>query len=97
MKAIPLDPVDALAAWGISASSIEDYGRWTGEDSDPHTLRGLVWRLRNAVAHFRFEPRPSRGEVEAFHFCDANGFRATVPLHELRAFVERLAQRLRTM
>lgn len=97
IKAIPVDEVSSLRDWGISPSSIEDFGRWKGEDDNPHTLRGLVWRLRNAVAHFRFRPVPEQGEVKAFRFDDSSGFRATVQVDELRVFVERLAKHLRDM
>lgn len=97
LKSIPCEPIDELRKWGISPSAIEDHGRSNGEDDDPRNLRGLVWHLRNAIAHFRFEPRPDRGEVEAFHFHDKSGFRATVQIDELRVFVERLAEQLREM
>jgi hypothetical protein len=97
LHAIPRDPIDELRKWGISPSAIENFGSSSGEDDDPRTLRGFVWHLRNAVAHFRFKPRPERGEVEAFHFRDSSGFRATVSLEELRDFVERLARQLKEM
>jgi len=97
LKAIPTDPIDNLRKWGISPSSIEDFGKSSDTDNDPRTLRGLVWHLRNAVAHFRFEPRPERGNVKAFHFHDQSGFRATVELNELRDFVEKLANKLKEM
>lgn len=97
LKAIPLDPVEELHKWGISPSSVEDFGTSNGEDDNPRSLRGLVWRLRNAVAHFRFRPVPERGEVKAFYFHDKSGFRATVKIEELREFVELLAKHLREM
>lgn len=97
LQAIPMDPIDEVQKWGISPRSIESYGQFKGPNDDPHTLRGLVCRLRNAVAHFRFEPRPARGEVQAFHFHDSNGFKATLQLSELRVFVERLAAHLKGM
>lgn len=97
IKAIPLDPIDGLRKWGISPSSIENFGNSKGEDDNPYTLRGLVWHLRNAVAHFRFKPCPERGEVKAFHFHDQSGFKATLKLDELRDFVERIAKKLKEM
>jgi HEPN pEK499 p136 len=97
IHAIPKDPISNLRSWGISPDSIKDFGHSNSEDSNPRNLRGLVWHLRNAVAHFRFEPRPTRGEVKAFHFSDESGFRATVKLDELRVFVERLAYKLKEM
>ena len=94
LKAIPLDSIDDLAEWGISPSAIQDFGTTNGKDDDPHTLRGIVWHLRNAVAHFRFEPGPPTGEVKAFYFSDGSGFKARIDLAEMRAFVERLARHL---
>jgi hypothetical protein len=95
---IPNDPVERLQEWGIQPSSITSFGRAAdGSDSDPRNLRGLVWRLRNSVAHFRFRPQPGHGEVVAFHFHDKSGFKATVPLAQLRLFVERLADHLRKL
>lgn len=97
LAAIPKDPIDNLANWGINPSSITDFGRAEREDEDPHNLRGLVWRLRNSVAHFRFRPVPDDGEVIAFSFHDMSGFKATVQLTELRAFVEKLALHIRAL
>lgn len=94
LKAIPLDPIENLKEWGISPSSIEEFGKTNSQDEDSHNLRGLVWRLRNAVAHFRFKPDPPSGEVKAFHFHDLNGFKARIDLQEMRVFVERLAKKL---
>ena len=78
-------------------SSIEDFSKSKGQDDNPRTLRGFVWHLRNAVAHFRFEPRPERGEVKALYFHDQSGFKATVKLDELRDLVEKLAKKLKEM
>ena len=97
LAAIPKTPVSQLGEWGISPSVIKSYGKSHGENDDPNHLRGLVWRLRNSVAHFRFRPLPSRGEVVAFRFEDQSGFQAEVPLAELRVFVERLAAHIRTL
>lgn len=97
LQAIPPDPIDELGTWGISPRSIKDFGTWRNEDHNPHNLRGLVWRLRNAISHFRFSPIPQRGEVRAFKFSDESGFRAEVPLDELRELVTRLAKKLKEM
>ena len=91
LAAIPDTPISELQAWGINPAAIHKYGNPSGPNSDPRNLRGLVWRLRNAVAHFRFQPIPAKGEVTAFKFNDQSGFEATVPLTELRVFVERIA------
>jgi hypothetical protein len=97
LLSIPKDAIDNLAKWGINPAAITSFGTSTLGDNDPHYLRGLVWRLRNAVAHFHFRPIPEAGEVEAFHFEDDSGFKASIPLIELRDFVERLANHLRTI
>ncbi|WP_179190125.1 HEPN family nuclease [Hydrogenophaga sp. IBVHS1] len=97
LASIPKKPIEDLASWGISPSAITAFGRADREDEDPHNLRGLVWRLRNSVAHFRFRPEPEDGEVVAFHFHDKSGFKATVQLSELRIFVERLAKHVREL
>lgn len=97
LKAIPLDRIETLQDWGISPSCIVSFGKSRGEDDDPETLRGLVWKLRNAVAHFRFRPFPENGNVVGFHFEDMSGFKADVPLADLRRFVERLAIVLESM
>ena len=97
IQSIPLDSIDTLNEWGISRASIKNLGTSRGPDDNPETLRGLVWRLRNAVAHFRFRPIPESGEVEAFHFHDQSGFEAEVKLSELKKFVERLAKQLKDM
>jgi hypothetical protein len=97
LAAIPLDPIAELEKWGIQPSAIKTFGKSNGVNDDPRNLRGLVWRLRNSVAHFRFKPVPERGEVVAFNFRDQSGFEATVPLAELRVFVERLASHIRNL
>jgi hypothetical protein len=97
LQAIPTAPIDELKEWGISPTAIINKGNYGSEDNNPSNLRGLVWRLRNAIAHFRFEPIPDRGEVKAFRFNDRSGFEAEIPLDELRELVERLAKRLKEM
>ena len=97
LNAIPLDPIEKLQQWGISPSSIKSFGTSQGADDNPKVLRGLVWRLRSAVAHYRFRPVPETGEIEAFHFHDRSGFSAMVKIAELRIFVERLAKHLHEM
>ncbi len=107
LDSIPTDPIDDRRKWGISPDAIQNWGKYGRKSrceycgtlfkNDRATLRDLVRHLRNAVAHFRFKPVPERGEVTAFRFDDASGFRATVKLSELREFVERLAEKLKEM
>ena len=94
---IPLEPIEELEKWGINPSAIKEFGISSSDDNNPRNLRGLVWRLRNSVAHFRFKPLPEDGEVLAFNFKDKSGFEATVPIAELRVFVERLAKHIRDL
>jgi hypothetical protein len=89
-NAIPEDPIENLAAWGIPPSRIKSFGsRENGTN-----LRGLVQSLRNAVAHFRFKPFPESGEVEGFEFEDASKFKAEIRLDEMRVFVKRMTEYL---
>lgn len=97
LAAIPDTPISQLHSWGIAPKAITSFGRWDGPNNDPNNLRGFVWRLRNAVAHFRFKPVPSQGEVTAFNFKDQSGFEATIQLAELRVFVDRLASHIKTL
>lgn len=91
---IPAAPFASLADWGICPGSIKSPGRCEyGHDHEPN-LRQLVRRMRNAVAHFRIEPFPSKGEVEGFTFRDKNGFHARLPLAELHQFVVKLSQHM---
>lgn len=97
LAAIPCHYLDRFSEWGIDPSVITSRGTWTKDDNDPTNLRGLVWRLRNAVAHFHFKPIPTSGEVQAFQFEDQSGFSATIPLDQLRTFVERLAAHIKNL
>ena len=96
LNAIPETPLSGLSAWGIEPSSIKTTGQSKGKnDPDPNTLRGLVFNMRHAVAHFRIKPIPSKGEVQAFEFTNDRGLRAEVSLAELRDFVKRLSAHLK--
>ena len=98
LEAIPLDPLHGLSKWGIRPASIKRIGRKTPKNPNPDTLRGIVYNLRNSVAHFRLKPNPSPQEVHSFEFTDRDKegphFRAVIKLHEMRNFVERLAAHL---
>jgi hypothetical protein len=94
---IPPDPIERFQEWGIEPSVVKSFGIAHKSNQDPHNLRGLVWRLRNSVAHFRFRPVPAHGQVEAFSFKDASGFEAVVPVSQLRVFVDRLASHIKNL
>src|SRR5262245_21614370 len=85
---IPADPVANLKNWGIAPSSIRSFGKQTDKNQHPQTLRGIVYNLRNAVAHFRFKPVHAARVVKGFTFTDASGFDATIEIAEMRDFVE---------
>jgi len=93
LEAIPLDPLSGLSRWGINPDSIKRAGKKTRKNRNPDTLRGIVYDLRNSVAHFRLKPNPSPQQVDSFEFTDRNedGFHAVIKLEEMRDFVERLA------
>ena len=97
LEQIPTDPIDKIKKWGIPRDAIKSLGKYKNPDSNPETLRGLVWRLRNAIAHFRFKPIPEKGEVTSFHFNDENGFEAEIKVEDLKVFVEKLAQEIKDM
>lgn len=94
LEAIPLEPLSELSKWGISEDSIKNVGKKTKSNHEPETLRGLVYNLRNSVAHFRLKPIPRTQEVHSFEFTDRDGFHAVIKLEEMRDFVERLAKYL---
>jgi len=55
---------------------------------------GLVWNLRNAIAHSQFEPIHKDNQVRGFKFTDNNDFKAQIELSEMRDFVEKIASHL---
>lgn len=97
LDAIPLEPIDNTKKWGIPRDAIKSLGKFNNPNRNPENLRGLVWRLRNAVAHFRFKPIPEVGEVKAFYFTDQNEFEAEINLDDLKVFVEKLAQKIKEL
>ena len=97
IERIPTTPFGSLADWGIQPSSIISPGKCDyGHEHFPD-LRQLVKRMRNAVAHFKIEPVPSKGEVQGFTFKDRNGFVARLKRSELRDFVIKLAAHLESV
>lgn len=94
LERIPAAPYEELEGWGIRLTSILSPGRCEfGHDHMPD-LRQLVRRMRNAVAHFRIDPRVEAGVVQGFVFRDRNGFHAKISLQELRDFVVKLSAHL---
>lgn len=94
LNKIPEDPIGDLEKWGISPTSILSFGKTREQDERPETLRLLVRRLRNAVAHFRIKPIHTNRVIEGFDFSDRNGFKARIKLVEVKVFVEKIASHL---
>jgi len=91
---IPTAPFESLSEWGINPGSIRSAGKCEyGHEHSPN-LRQLVRRMRNAVAHFKIAPFPSKGQVQGFTFQDRNGFDARISLPELHDLVVKLAAHL---
>ena len=96
LHAIPETPLTDLSQWGIAPASIKSPGTPRGKnDPNPETLRGVVFNLRHAGAHFRIKPVPQQGEVRAFEFTNERGLEAEVSIEELREFVRRLSAHLK--
>lgn len=95
LNKIPATPFDSLDQWGIQPSSIKNTGKCDYGHQHDLSLRQLVRRMRNAVAHFQVEPFPQQGYVAGFTFKDRNGFRAELTLSELKQFVVKLSEHLK--
>lgn len=91
IEQLPAVEFEALEDWGVVPTSITQVGRCgDGQQQNP-TLKELIHRLRNAVAHFRVRPIHRNEQVHGFSFRDQNGFRAELSLTEIRALAVKLA------
>lgn len=95
LYAIPETEISKLGEWGISPISIKCSGTQGPNDPDPKTLRGLVFNLRHAIAHFNIKPVPYEGEVKSFEFTNNRGLCAVISVCELREFVIRLSKHMK--
>lgn len=86
---IPDVGLDELAKWSIDPTFIKDWGRM--KKGERKTLRQLVRRLRNSVAHFQIEAEGTAQDIERLKFSDQNGFRATIPVTNVKAFLKQFA------
>jgi len=91
LKKIPTDSITDLNKWGISPDSIRNIGKKTKKNKNPDTLRGIVYNLRNSVAHFNFMPVDKNRVVKGFTFTNRSGFDAIIDVAQMRIFVEKLA------
>ena len=89
INVIPDVGIDELEIWNIDPSFITAWG--TMKKGERKTLRQLVRRLRNSVAHFQIQAEGSDQDIERLKFSDRNGFRATIPVAHLKAFVKQFA------
>lgn len=93
---IPDTPIEDLAQWSIEPAFIQNWGSPRNGQNPPKTLKELVRRLRNAVAHFHIEAEGTEADIERLKFFDDNQFSATIPVRNLRLFVERFADSMST-
>lgn len=94
LNRIPDVAIGKLAAWGIKPSFIASWGAMKKDEKK--NLRTLVRRLRNSVAHFRIEAKGTDKSIERLTFSDRNGFDATIPIANLRAFITKFAASIST-
>lgn len=95
LEKIPETPAISFSEWGINPGSIKNTGKCNYGHQHQLNPRQLTHRLRNAVAHFKVEPFPKKGEVQGFTFKDNHGFHAELTLEEIKAFVVKLSEYLR--
>jgi hypothetical protein len=86
---IPDVEIEKLVDWGIDGSFIKSWGAM--KKGEQKTLRQLVRRLRNSIAHFQIEVEGTQQDIERLKFSDRNGFRAVIPVAELTAFLKQFA------
>jgi len=79
---IPDVEIEKLVDWGIDGSFTKSWGAM--KKGEQKTLRQLVRRLRNSIAHFQLEVEGTQQDIERLKFSDRNGFRAVIPVAELR-------------
>lgn len=96
IERIPCDPLSDLDKWGVKPSSIKSVGNPTKKNGNPDTLRGVVWNLRNAVAHFQVRPLARDQQCAGFEFKAESGFKAVLSLEEMKALVQKLASHLKS-
>lgn len=94
LRIVPDEPLSRPEDWGIPQGSILCVERGAGADVTARSLRWLIIRLRNAVAHFHVLPVHDAAKVKGFELWDKTGFRVTLTLESIKTFVARLSQTL---
>ena len=90
---IPEVVLEDIEVWGFSRDCIIHTG--TNKYAQQLTLREIVRRLRNAVAHCRVEPFPNDHRAcEGFYFEDRNGFKAKIPIDQIKNLMRGLLSHL---
>ncbi len=93
---IPITPLNELCTteWGNVSTWLPQEIKCDLGHEHRLTLRQLVRKLRNAVAHCHIQPYPKTGVVKGFEFADKPSFKAKVPVAELNQFIKQLASTL---
>ena len=91
---IPDVEVSKLHKWGIDPAFIRSWGAMNHNEHEG--LRQFIKRLRNSVAHFRIEAEGSAQDIERLKFSDRNGFEATIPVRNLKTFLNQFASMIST-
>lgn len=86
---IPEVGLHKLHTWSIDPSFINDWGAM--RKGERKSLTQLVRRLRNSAAHFQIEAEGTQQDIERLKFRDRNGFNATIPVGNLKAFLRQFA------
>lgn len=91
---IPAVPLAQLQGWSIEPRFIQSWGNSQTQvnAAASHTLKDVVHRMRNSVAHLRVRPQGNGTDILELEFSDQNGFHAVVPVSNLKLFVTKLAQ-----
>jgi hypothetical protein len=77
---------DLTADWGLQPRFVRNWGRDT-----THDLPSFVRRLRNGAAHTKLRSTGGGTDITELVFEDRNGFKAIIPVSNLKTFIKKLA------
>jgi HEPN pEK499 p136 len=89
---IPSTSIDGLTDWGIEPRFVQSWGK--AKQGQDKTLKELIHRLRNSVAHLNISAEGTDTDIAQLRFSDKNGFCAVIPVENLRTFVKKFAESL---
>jgi hypothetical protein len=92
---IPSKDISSFEDWGISKSTIKQWGKCSEGHEHRPTLNQLIRHLRNAVAHFKVKPISGNGDILAFEFEDGK-FKIRFEVNELKIFTSKLSEYILT-